>query len=228
MPPRTIAVPPAGPAATLTYTLPPGLTLDVESVYALIDAGAAGATRATLTIADSSGAVIARKRQSETIDAGENNGSATWALRLADESAGGAATATKYEAFVPLGSTLANFNAITTMPFVHGFGDVLGSFAAGVYTIAAAGTYAVAVNVQALTGGPAYFVIAELTVALGTTPQVFSSSAARGTAINLPDTGPALAITRTFAAGDKLRVRITHNSGAAITAKLFGGLAKLA
>lgn len=86
-PRRTITVPGNG-TGTLSFALPPGLTFDVQSLFALVDASGAGATAATLTIADSSGEVIARKRQGETIDAGTNPGSATWALRLADSGGG--------------------------------------------------------------------------------------------------------------------------------------------
>jgi hypothetical protein len=85
MPPRSIVVNPTTPSNTLSFALPPGVTIDVESVLAAIDASAAGDTTATLTIADSSGAVIARKAQTQVVAAGTNPGSATWALRLADE-----------------------------------------------------------------------------------------------------------------------------------------------
>jgi hypothetical protein len=59
--------------------------MDVETVYASVDATAAGgAVTAEITIADQSGVVIARKVQGSTIAAG-GTGSATWALRLDDE-----------------------------------------------------------------------------------------------------------------------------------------------
>jgi hypothetical protein len=60
------------------------VSLDVESVLAAIDTTAAGDTTALLTVADSSGAVIARKAQTSKVTGG-GTGSATWALRLADD-----------------------------------------------------------------------------------------------------------------------------------------------
>ena len=83
MAPLTGKVPGAG-TSTLSYTIPTA-GLDVESVYASIDTtGAAGSVTAELTIADQSGAVIARKVQNTTIDQGIS-GSATWALQLLDD-----------------------------------------------------------------------------------------------------------------------------------------------
>src|SRR5437899_3027217 len=91
MPPQTAQVPGNG-TGTLTYTIP-GDGLDVESVYAIVDAtGAGGVVTAELTITDQSGVVIARKPQVSTVTAGVT-GSATWGLRLDDPSAGGAASA---------------------------------------------------------------------------------------------------------------------------------------
>lgn len=84
--PRTIVVNPETPGSSLSFALPPGVSISVESVLAAIDTSAALATTALLEIADSSGAVIARKRQSEAVDAG-GTGSATWALRLDDKAA---------------------------------------------------------------------------------------------------------------------------------------------
>lgn len=86
--PRTIVVnPDSAPTNSLSFTLPPGVAIDVESVLAAIDATAAGDTTATLTIADSSGAVIARKAQGQVVTGGVV-GSATWALRLTDDGGG--------------------------------------------------------------------------------------------------------------------------------------------
>lgn len=95
MPPRSIVVSPETPSNQLAFVLPPNVTLSVQSVFAAIDASGAGDVTATIEVADSSGAVIARKRQGEVIDAGTPNGSATWALRLGDEGTrGGASLAT--------------------------------------------------------------------------------------------------------------------------------------
>lgn len=79
--PRTIVVSGTG-TQTLSYVLPDGAQLKLESVVASIDAVAD--SRPTLAIAESSGVVIAEKRQGETIPAGDT-GLATWALRLADD-----------------------------------------------------------------------------------------------------------------------------------------------
>lgn len=72
-----------GDAQLVAYVLPLQGQFLVESVVADIDA-AAGAVTAELIVKDKSGAVIARKSQGKAIPAGEL-GSATWALRLADE-----------------------------------------------------------------------------------------------------------------------------------------------
>src|SRR4051812_23253703 len=81
--PRSITVNGDG-TTSLVFPVPAATIFALESVYVEVDASGAGATTATLTLADQSGQVIARKRQSETIDAGAS-GSATWALRLADD-----------------------------------------------------------------------------------------------------------------------------------------------
>lgn len=77
-----------------SYTLPLLGTFRVESVVAQIDASAAPAVTPTVRVKDKSGAVIATKRQSSTIPAGDT-GSATWALRLADEAPAATTAVTK-------------------------------------------------------------------------------------------------------------------------------------
>jgi hypothetical protein len=87
--PRTIDAPIPGPANTQVFTLPPGVTLNVEAVYIEVDTtGAGGPVTGELTIAEQSGVVIAKKPQSQTVDPGIA-GTATWALRLGDDAAGG-------------------------------------------------------------------------------------------------------------------------------------------
>jgi hypothetical protein len=77
---------PGSGASSLSYTIP-GSGLDLESVYAVIDASAATAdVTAELTITDQSGVVIAKRTQALTVPAGDT-GSATWALRLDDDNA---------------------------------------------------------------------------------------------------------------------------------------------
>jgi len=82
--PRTIVVPGNG-TQQASFTLPPGVVLGLESVVASVSAVGADA-RPELSISEQSGVVIATKRQSEAIPAGDN-GTATWALRLGDEAA---------------------------------------------------------------------------------------------------------------------------------------------
>jgi hypothetical protein len=82
--PAQTAKEPGNGTGTLSYTLASD-SFDVESVYASVDATAAtGPVTAELTVRDQSGVVIARKKQGVTIPAGAA-GSATWALRLDDE-----------------------------------------------------------------------------------------------------------------------------------------------
>lgn len=86
--PRTIDAEIPGPQATQEFTLDPGVVFDLEAVYVEIDAsGAGGPVTAELTLLEQSGVVIAKKRQSETVDAGAA-GTATWALRLDDDDGG--------------------------------------------------------------------------------------------------------------------------------------------
>jgi hypothetical protein len=80
---------PGNGTSTLSYTIP-GAGLDLESVYAVIDASAATTdVTAELTIADQSGVVIAKRTQAVTVPAADT-GSATWALRLDDDNAAAA------------------------------------------------------------------------------------------------------------------------------------------
>lgn len=92
--PFTATVPGAG-TQTLTYVLPLQGTFVVESVVADIDATAAPATRPSVRVLDKSGAVIATKRQGESIPAADT-GSATWALRL-DGDGSAAATGIEFD-----------------------------------------------------------------------------------------------------------------------------------
>lgn len=83
MPPVT-AKGQADGSTTASFVIPQ-TGLDVEAVYVTIDATAAAAdVTAELTVSDQSGAVIARKVQTEAVTVG-TTGSATWALRLLDD-----------------------------------------------------------------------------------------------------------------------------------------------
>lgn len=70
-----------------TYTLPSNVGQTVESVVATINNAAGGEQTVTMTIQDSSGEVIATRVQPDTIPAGDT-GTATFALRLADDLGG--------------------------------------------------------------------------------------------------------------------------------------------
>lgn len=70
------------------YTLPNLGTFEVNSVVAQIDGSGAPAVKPILRLRDKSGAVIATKRQGSPVPAGDT-GSATWALRLADDGGDG-------------------------------------------------------------------------------------------------------------------------------------------
>lgn len=114
---------PGNGTGTLSYTLTSD-TFDIESVYVAIDAtGAAGPVTAELTISDQSGAVIARKTQGATVAAG-GTGSATWALRLDDEST---ATSGSVNAREALDHASANANPGQSQPiqFSHNSGSTL-------------------------------------------------------------------------------------------------------
>ena len=98
-----------------TYELPLLGRFVVESVVAMIDASGGGATLPQLTVLDKSGAVIAKKRQTQAIPAGDT-GAATWALRLVDDLAAVAAGAQLLGAgpvvgqFVPSGAGTTFFD----------------------------------------------------------------------------------------------------------------------
>jgi hypothetical protein len=86
---RTVRIPGNG-TGTISYELPPGITFDLQTVLAEIDATGAGDTRATVTLLEQAGTAIASVPQSRVIPGGDT-GRATWALRLADD--GGSGTA---------------------------------------------------------------------------------------------------------------------------------------
>jgi ribosome-binding ATPase YchF (GTP1/OBG family) len=85
---RTILIP-GNNTGSLSFTLPPGVIMDVEAVLVNVDAtGAANAVTAELQILEQSGVVIAAKPQASSIAAG-TSAKATWALRLDDDNASG-------------------------------------------------------------------------------------------------------------------------------------------
>lgn len=113
MPARTIVVNPDTPGPSLSFALPANVTMSVQAVLAAIDASGSGDVTATLTIADSSGAVIARKRQGAPVTGG-GLGSATWALRLDDEQApASAVVAPSWQASLVLDNNTAQGLSVT-------------------------------------------------------------------------------------------------------------------
>lgn len=75
-------------SATSVYTFPGNIGQQAESVVATIDNTGGGDQTVTLTVRDSSGEVIATRVQPDAIPAGDT-GTATWALRLDDNSGAG-------------------------------------------------------------------------------------------------------------------------------------------
>jgi hypothetical protein len=95
-------------AASVVWTVPDGVAFKLEALVATIDASA-GDAAPEIVIRAPGGAVIAAKRQSETIPAGDT-GYATWALRLDDEAAGVAPVSGPCRL---LGSASASGNSLT-------------------------------------------------------------------------------------------------------------------
>jgi hypothetical protein len=115
----------------LTFTIPPGVEFNVESVLAEVDTSAAGSTIGELSIADQSGAVIATKRQSTPIPGG-SSGSETWALRLDDDTAGSGGSGWQYNIDNTGGwgllETVGNPTLPTSQPSSFTFGDSPSSY----------------------------------------------------------------------------------------------------
>lgn len=76
---------------TLTFTMPANVVIDVETVVATVTNGSGGGVTPELTIRDPSGEVIATRRQATQIPAADS-GTATWALRLTDDSGSNTST----------------------------------------------------------------------------------------------------------------------------------------
>jgi hypothetical protein len=77
-------------SSSVQFKLPGSPQYIIQSVVATVDNTAGGDTTATLTYADTNGEVIAKRPQGAVIPAGDT-GTATFALRLTDDSAQGAA-----------------------------------------------------------------------------------------------------------------------------------------
>src|SRR4051812_27052102 len=120
MTPRTVVIRGNG-TNVLSFTIPSNVDFNVESVVASVDASGAGDTIGELSIAEVTGEVIATKRQSEPIPAGDT-GLETWALRLTDEGAAAAAGFPNLPYAVASGNgTIANGGMALTLPDLPNF-----------------------------------------------------------------------------------------------------------
>lgn len=95
MPPRTIPIAGNG-QSSVSFELPQSREFKVQTIYVEVDTTGGSATP-TLTLADQSGVVIAKKAQSQQLSGGGPE-TATWALRLADEQASQQAQLAEYAA----------------------------------------------------------------------------------------------------------------------------------
>lgn len=147
--PRTILVP--GGGTTLSYELPPGVILKVESIVAEINTVAAQ-PRPLLTILTPEGVIVTAKRQGEDATLG-GIVVATWALRLPDEGAGTAGD-TLIAASVRRTTQSITTGVQTPVSFTIEEWDTDGMFDAGaptLLTVQTAGLYAFWANVSWVT-----------------------------------------------------------------------------
>lgn len=225
--PRTIAVPGNG-TQTISFVWPSGVSLDPQAVFAVVDAtGAGGPVTATLTIAEQSGVVIAAKRQGETIDAGAP-GSATWALRLADEIAAGGSATTSSEAFRDAAGVLVAPNSTTVLPWVHDFGaNVLNLGAPNLPNVQADAAYLFTVWANPLSVvGAAYTCNINLRLALNGVPNFYTSTTTLE-ALTVLASGLPVPAARAMSNGNTLDVRIRHNAIANVRFGLYGSVVQV-
>jgi hypothetical protein len=233
--PRTVVVPGDG-NPTLAFQLPPGVTLDVESVLVEVDAtGAGGPVTATLVVADQSGVVIARKRQAQTITAGAL-GSATWALRLADDG-GGSGVAGGFEyvrSFAPV--TALATGAIVGVPWGHFSGAALLSYTNPLRpTIIADGVYAF--NIQVYRAAAVFGSPGSMFATLALDPggaviravglALLNTLVIGGGGVGLTTPVVDLVITRELSAGMELVLQVSQGSGGAVTFEQVGVVQRL-
>lgn len=102
---------------SLAFTLDPGLFQYVQSVLVEVDNTAGPDVRPTLSVQTVNADPIADKRQGEAIPAGDT-GRATWALRLADETASSGGEVAQPSCFlITPGSQLIANGTLTTIDF---------------------------------------------------------------------------------------------------------------
>lgn len=153
--PRSIYVP-GESSDSLTFTLPDGVVLELESVAAQIDASG-GAADLELVISTPDGQVITAKRQSEPIAAGQA-GTASWSLRL--DSGGGSAPATGLELADNGAGTVVTAGSVGAITLTATLGDPLIDLSPFPFiAVNESGIYAITASFQwvwngvALTGG---------------------------------------------------------------------------
>lgn len=220
---------------TLTFTLPGTPQYAIESVIATVDNGAGADTGAVLTMKDTDGTVIAKKRQGQEIDAGATT-TATWALRLTDET-------TPSGGFTPLTEGFTNNNATgdsvaaggsASLTWKKNGGDTLLDLTNPLIpTVIDAGTYAISTSV----------IIDPSTVGLLSGRTIFGQLATTGFSSFLPfsventvtwsTTGPAaaaigLAWIRTWEAGEGLKYNVVNDQPVAIDCRLKALVVRLA
>lgn len=214
--PRTIIVNPATLGNTLSFEIPGGIALTVESVFANIDATAAGDTTALLTITDKSGAVIAKKRQTEVVTGGTNPGSATWALRLADEGTGGGGVTVQTEWLNDPVGVSVGAGGVGNLPWKFVAGDALLDL-----TVPAAplilqdGLYTVSAVVTTMFGASTAGASCEAALAIftGNNPQG-TQSASPWPAAGLSSPSFSLAQTVPVTAGTAMILQVANGDGA--------------
>lgn len=224
--PRTITQGGNG-QSTVSIELPPIVGFTPESVRVVVDNSGGGPVTATLDIAEQSGVVIATKRQGETIDAGTNPGSATWALRLDDEGSGSSPSGSHmYETFRDAVGVLVAPNTATTLKWVHDFGANVMQTGVTTTSALATGGFVFSLMAQPLSGAAApYSVKINFRLAINGTFN-FQTAATQVPIFGggLGNSGVAFGAARDLAAGNTCDVRLTHNAAGNVTFGLYGGV----
>lgn len=123
MPGRTIQVAVAGNSPVESFVLPPNLAPFVDAVFVEIDNTAGADATPILSYAGPGNRTVAQKGQTAVVPAGDT-GSATWALRLADDG-GGAAAQTGFEVLSNSPGETVNAASSKVLAWTHISDDVL-------------------------------------------------------------------------------------------------------